>query len=256
MFFTLKDRQIIPGKKCAIFRFYEELNDFLPAKVRKKEQVYYFRGSPSIKDAIEAQGIPHTEVEIIVISDKSVGFDYRLRNGDRIAVYPVFESLDISPLLRLRPSPLRNVRFIVDRNLLKLARWLRLLGFDTRDETDLSGMQIVKISQLENRVILTTDKNILKIKNVTHGYFVRDRRVEGQIQEIVKRFDLRNQIKPFTRCTVCNGILHPVGKASITGNIPKRVRDNFEYYMRCSQCRKIYWEGSHYKKIRQKIEQI
>jgi len=234
-----KDRQIIPEKKYAIFRFYEELNDFLQAKTRKKEQIYYFWSSPSVKEAIEAQGIPHTEVEIIIAGGKSVGFDYRLVHGDRIAVYPVFESLDISPLLRLRPSPLRNIRFIVDRNLSKLARWLRLLGFDTYCEPDMSRRQIVNVSLQEDRVILTADKNILKIKNVTRGYYVREKMVARQIREIVKRFDLRNQLKPFTRCLVCNGKLNPIGDASITGEIPGRIREQFEMFMQCGRCGKI-----------------
>jgi uncharacterized protein with PIN domain len=256
MYFSFKGRQIIPEKKYAIFRFYEELNDFLPAKARKKEQIYYFWSNPSVKDAIEAQGIPHTEVEIIIAGGESVGFDYRLKKEDRIAVYPVFESVDISPLLRLRPSPLRNIRFIVDQNLSKLARWLRLLGFDTRCEADLSKLQIVNDSLQEERVILTTNKSILKMKNVTRGYYVREQIIDRQIPEIFKRFDLRNRIKPFTRCMVCNGKLGPIDKASVTGKIPKRITEQFEIFMQCEKCGKIYWEGSHYRKIQLKLEQI
>lgn len=118
------------NKHSAVFRFYEELNDFLPPDQRKTAVTYRFTGRPGIKDAIEALGVPHTEVELIIVNGHSVRFDYRLRNGDRVAVYPMFESTDVTPLLRLREAPLRNSVFVLDVNLGKLARRLRMLGFD------------------------------------------------------------------------------------------------------------------------------
>ena len=116
--------------KTSAFRFYAELNDFLPADSVGREIAYQFGGAPSVKEAIEAQGIPHTEVDLILANGVSVGFDYRLHAGDRIAVYPVFETFDLTPLVRVRRAPLRAVRFVLDVNLGRLARWLRLLGFD------------------------------------------------------------------------------------------------------------------------------
>ena len=111
----------MPCEHTAEFRFYEELNDFLPAERRKQTLEYGFNAHPSVKDAIEAQGIPHTEVELILVNGESVGFDYHLQGGDRVAVYPMFESFDITPLLKLRESPLRNSAFVLDVNLGKLA---------------------------------------------------------------------------------------------------------------------------------------
>ena len=101
----------------AEFRFYEELNDFLPPEKRKRSFAYMFEGTPSIKDAIEAVGVPHTEIDIILVDGRSVGFDHRLRGGERVAVYPMFEAIDVSPLVRLRPQPLRITRFVVDVHL-------------------------------------------------------------------------------------------------------------------------------------------
>lgn len=115
----------------AWFRFYEELNDFLPPGQRKRTLAYTFRGHPGIKDPIESFGVPHTEVELIIVRGESVGFDYQLRNGDRVAVYPVFESLDVSSLVRLRDAPLRRTAFVADVNLGRLARYLRMCGYDT-----------------------------------------------------------------------------------------------------------------------------
>jgi Mut7-C ubiquitin/Mut7-C RNAse domain len=113
------------------FRFYEELNDHLPIARRKCGFAHAFDGAPAIKDVIEALGVPHTEIDLILVDGKSVRFSHRLRGGERVAVYPMFERFDIRPLHRLRPRPLRRTRFVADVHLGKLARSLRLLGFDT-----------------------------------------------------------------------------------------------------------------------------
>ena len=81
--------------QAAEFRFYEELNDFLRPEQRYQTVSYRFDGQPGIKDPIEALGVPHVEVDLIVVNGASVGFDYRLQDGDRVAVYPKFESLDV-----------------------------------------------------------------------------------------------------------------------------------------------------------------
>ncbi|MDO9047434.1 MAG: Mut7-C RNAse domain-containing protein [Methylobacter sp.] len=142
----------------AEFRFYEELNDFLPPEQRKRTMHYRFSGHPGIKDPIEVFGVPHTEVDLIVVNGQSVGFDYQLQAGDRVAVYPVFETLDISSLVRLREKPLRNPRFILDVNLGKLAKRMRLLGFDSLYRNDYRDADIVNIAVNERRIVLTRDR--------------------------------------------------------------------------------------------------
>ncbi len=104
------------------FRFYEELNDYLPPEQRKRTIAREITGTPSVKDAIESLGVPHTEIDLILVDGRSVRFDRRLRGGERIAVYPEFERFDISPLHRLRPKPLREPRFVADVHLGTLAR--------------------------------------------------------------------------------------------------------------------------------------
>src|SRR5262249_52305094 len=132
--------------QVASFRLYAELNDFLPPAQRQIPFVYCFNGMPTIKEAIEAVGVPHTEVDLILVNGVSVAFDYRLRDGDSVAVYPVFESFDIAPLLRLRPQPLRETKFILDVHLGKLAKYLRLLGFDTLYRNDYQDPDIIAIA--------------------------------------------------------------------------------------------------------------
>ena len=122
--------------KTARFRFYAELNDFLPGRKRQRSFPYKFMGTPSVKDAIEAIGVPHPEIDLIIVNGESVGFEYNLQDGDAVAVYPVFESFDIAPAVRLRPMPLRETRFVLDGHLGKLTRMLRMLGFDSLYRSD------------------------------------------------------------------------------------------------------------------------
>ena len=112
-------------------------------------------------------------MDLILVNGEPVGFHYRPANGDRVSVYPVFESLDISGIGRLRERPLRDPRFVADVHLGKLARYMRLMGFDTVYRTDLEDHEIVKISVEESRIILTRDIQLLKNGKVTHGYFIR-----------------------------------------------------------------------------------
>ena len=128
-------------------RFYAELNDFLPPHRHQRTFTYEFHGTPSVKDTIEAIGVPHTEIDVILVDGRSVDFDHLLQGGERVAVYPVFERYDVSPLTRLRPAPLRVTRFVADVHLGTLARHLRLLGFDTTWERDFDDEEIVDIAR-------------------------------------------------------------------------------------------------------------
>jgi len=146
----------------AEFRFYEELNDFLPAEKHKTSFRSPFYGSPSVKDTIQAMGVPHTAVDLILVDGQSVDFSHRLRGGERVAVYPVFERLDISPVIHLRPRPLRCTRFILDVHLGKLARYLRMLGFDAAYNRDWDDVTIIDLSLQQQRIILTRNLGVLK----------------------------------------------------------------------------------------------
>lgn len=179
-------------------RFYEELNDFLHYSRRKKAFSFMLTGKRTIKDIIESLGVPHTEVDLILANQKPVQFDYHPEKDDFISVYPVFEAIDISSINLLRPRPLRETKFVLDVHLGTLARYLRLLGFDTYYRNNLKDEEIIDLSITEQRIILTRDLFILKNGKVTHGYFVRETNPKKQIVEIVRRFDLKDQFKSFT----------------------------------------------------------
>lgn len=240
----------------ATFRFYAELNDFLPPEMRRRDILYRFSGTPGIKDAIEALGVPHVEVDLILVNGQSVDFGHRIRSGERVAVYPVFESLDITPLARLHGRPLRDPRFIVDVHLGKLVRYLRLLGFNTAQFLGKTDAALVETARAENRIVLTRDRGLLKRSAVTHGYWVRSTNPIEQAREVVRRFDLQSKAEPFTRCLVCNGPLIPVKKEKVLERIPpKTARWQDEYFI-CRDCGKLYWHGTHYPRLQATVARI
>ena len=244
------------SEKTAEFRFYEELNDFLPEDRRKKSFPYHFTGGPSIKDAVEALGVPHTDVDLIIVNGRSVGFDYHLHPGDRIAVYPTFEGIDISPVTRLKARPLRETRFVVDGHLGKLARLLRMLGFDVLYKPDYRARDLVAISLEERRIILTRDRSVLKNSAVTHGHWLRSTDPLRQLREIVDRLHLRGRISPFSRCMLCNGRIEAVDKAQVFDELPPRVAEAFNEFYRCGSCKKVYWRGSHTERMKTLIDEL
>ena len=240
----------------AYFRFYEELNDFLPPARHKTEFVYRFPGSPAIKDPIEAMGVPHTEVDLILVNGSSIGFEYRLRPNDRVSVYPVFESLDITPLVKLRERPLRTSRFVVDVNLGRLARWLRMLGFDTCYSNSYSDGDVVRTGVDQHRIILTRDRRLLHAKVITHGYWVRSNDPDGQLREVLRRFDLYSQIQPFHRCMLCNDDITAVTKEAVLDRLmPKTARYYHEFYQ-CHGCGRVYWKGPHYDQMLRTLDAL
>lgn len=235
----------------AEFRFYGELNDFFPPGQRKRTVFYRFKSHPGIKDPIEVLGVPHTEVDLIVVNGQSVGFDYQLQDDDRVAVYPVFRSLDIGSLVRLRET-LHNPRFILDVHLGKLAKLMRLLGFDTLYRNDYRDADIVDIAVDEQRIVLTRDRRLLYFRHISHGYWVRAVNVKDQIDEVLRRFELHGSINPFARCLICNGVMMVVAKADVLHRLEPKTRLYYEVFRQCADCRRIYWEGSHMEDMRQR----
>jgi len=185
-------------------RFYAELNDFLEPCRRGRTTRYGFDVSGSVKDLIEALGVPHTEVDIVLADGESVEFSCLVENGDRIAVYPEFEAIDVSHLVRLRPQPLRESRFVADSHLGRLAAYLRMMGFDRIYRSDFADEELAKISASEKRILLTRDRGLLKRNVVTRGYYLRTTNSREQLAEVLQRFDLWESTAPFERCMHCN----------------------------------------------------
>jgi len=237
----------------ARFRFYAELNDFIAPQRRGVDFEFAASREASIKHVLEALGVPHTEVELILVNGASVDFAERLRAGDRVSVYPKFEALDVAPLLRLRPQPLRVTRFIADAHLGALARLLRMAGFDTLYDNPLADDEIERIAEREGRIILSRDRELLKRRTITHGCYVHAQKPELQFNEIITRLDLAASVKPLSLCLECNSPLHAVAKEEVANRLPSGVRLRHQRFSICDQCRRVYWEGSHWRSMREKM---
>jgi uncharacterized protein with PIN domain len=205
---------------------------------------------------IEALGVPHTEVELILVNGESVGFERLLADGDRVAVYPLFEAFDVTPLLRLRERPLRVSRFVADAHLGGLAHLLRMMGFDTLYDNAFADDAIERLAAAEHRIVLTRDRELLKRSGVTHGMYVRTLRSPLQLREVFDRLDLARAARPFTRCLHCNTALVPIGKAQALPALPPRVAALFDRFSACEGCARVFWEGSHWRRMRALIDEV
>jgi uncharacterized protein len=240
----------------AHFRFYAELNDHLPQHKQYRSIEKQFFVPASVKDMIESSGVPHTEVDLVLVNGESSDFTRLIRKGDRVSVYPVFESLDITPILHLRPQPLREPKFVLDVHLGRLAGYLRMLGFDAIYSNRFSDSELVRLSSEQARVLLTRDRGVLKHSAVTHGYWLRETNSRRQAAEVVRRIDLARQIRPFTRCIVCNHPLEDMSKNDVRGRVPKRVLQRCDEFRVCADCGRIYWEGTHFERMSSWIRQL
>lgn len=237
-------------------RVYAELNDFLAPERRGAAMRRPAQPHQTVKDIIEAAGIPHTEVDLILVDGRSVGFDERPKPGDRIAVYPVFETLDIGPIARVRPAPLRDPRFVVDVNLGGLVRLLWLMGLDARWDGDVDDDELATIAAVEHRIVLTRDRGLLKRRNVTHGLFVRSEYPFEQAVEVLRRLDLADRIAPFSRCLRCGGTLATVTKDEVLDELEPLTRQYYDDFRRCETCAHVYWRGSHHDRLADLVEQL
>lgn len=240
----------------AVFRLYEELNDYLPRADRKRDLDVSFEAPCPVRHLVEGLGIPHTEIELILIDGVSVGLDRPLHGGERVAVYPMFEALDVAPLLRLRPAPLRDPRFFADAQLGRLARLLRLLGFDTLYENRIDDAALVRRATAERRTILSRDRALLMRRLVTHGCHIRDNDPRRQIVHVIRRCDLAGRARPFTRCMECNSTIEAVDKAEILSRLEPVTRDVYERFWRCAGCGRLYWKGSHYGRLQSLVDSL
>lgn len=244
-----------PSHQASI-RFYSGLNYFLPDKQKQTEFTLNFTGNVSIKDLIESTGVPHTEIALILVNHTAVDFSYHVQNKDHISVYPEFSQLDISKLTGIEIKPSGDLKFVLDTHMGKLARYLRMLGFDTLYSNNYSDSELAGISARDRRILLTRDRDLLKRSIVTYGYYVRQTGSKNQLQEIIYRYQLTGLIKPFSRCIKCNGLLVEVNKKQIEDQLQTRTKDYYQHFKQCQDCQKIYWQGSHYQKMQTLISTL
>jgi uncharacterized protein with PIN domain len=237
-------------------RLYGALNDFLPPERRGAEFLHTFAGTPSVKDLIESLGPPHPEVDIILVDGEAVGFAHRVEDGTRVAAYPAFHSLDVTPVTRVGlPLPLEPC-FALDVGLGRLAGFLRMLGFDTLWRNDFADDELARLSRDEERVVLTRDLGLLKRSEVGHGYYPRSSDPAHQLVEVVRRYQLTARMRPFTRCLACNAPLAAAGKDEVLDRIPERVAATHSRFQQCPECRRVFWPGTHHQRMQALVDKL
>jgi len=237
-------------------RFHGELNEFLPPVRRMHEFESRFKGRESIKDKIEALGAPHTEVDVILVNGRSMGFDHILEDGDVIDVYPSAETPVMSGVRHLKHLPMGSPRFIADINIHDVVKMMRALGLDVLEDRTFSFEELIEISVDEGRILLSSSKELLKRKRIVHGIFIWQGNREAQIQKIVDDLSLKRLCKPFSRCLLCNTLLEFVPKEIVWERIPPKTRKRVSEFARCPACDRLYWKGTHYRKIKKKVDRI
>ena len=242
----------------ATFTFYDDLNYFLPRHRKHKLFAYSWDWKTSIKDTIESFGVPHPEIDLIVVNNTSVDLDYILQDSDDVHVYPIpyYEKHPLADKVRIIPKYEGRPRFILDTHLGRLASYLRMMGFDTLYRNDYPDDELAEVSNTENRILLTRDVGLLKRSLVVHGYYVRTLKPRQRLHEIAKRYALIDQIEPFKFCMRCNGQLHQVDKAEIREQLTDQTAQFYDVFHQCPECEQIYWKGSHYAKMEKLLDEV
>jgi uncharacterized protein len=233
-------------------RAYAELVDLLGATTTEVAV-----GEPrSVKDLVESVGLPHPEIDLLLVDDEPVGFDHLVRGGERVAVYPPLHTLRADPEVSLWPTPPEPRRFVLDVHLGTLARRLRLLGFDAWYATDADDAQLAEVAVAQQRILLTRDRGLLMRRAVVHGYCPRSDDPEEQAQEVSHRYGLAERARPLSRCVRCNGVLVPVDREQVLDLLPPRTRREFDRFAQCLDCHQVYWPGSHVDAVEDFVNDI
>jgi uncharacterized protein with PIN domain len=240
---------------CATFRFYGNLNDFLPRERRQTDIATPCARMATTKHMIEALGVPHTEVELVLVNGEAAGLDLLLEEGDRVAVYPRFTRLDVADLAPAPALPPGRLRFVADAHLGGLARLLRMAGFDTIYDNGLRDDQVEVLAVEEERVVLTRDRELLKRRTIAYGCYVRALKAQAQLREVFERLGLAERARPFTRCLHDNAPLREIAKAAVLDRLPPSVAATQEEFSTCDVCGRVYWKGSHWQRMSGMLEQ-
>ncbi len=230
------------------------------------EVSWTLREPAPVKDPLEALGIPHTEVDLLLLAGAPVDLRRRLEGGETVEAHPPPaagadrpdpDAVPVGfPDRRLLPRPLARRRLACDQHLGKLARLLRVLGFDVLWRDDWRENELAGAAVAEDRAVLTCNRNLLKRNEITCGRLVRSRRPDEQVREAVRRFGLPDPARRFARCSLCNATLRPATPAEVARGVPPRSRAWRDDFRACPGCGRIYWEGTHVARLRRRLEGI
>ena len=235
-----------------VLSFYGDLGFFVQPKERHQPITRTLTHKTSIKDLIESCGVPHPEVDLIIVNGRPVDFTFQVEADLAVDVHP--SSTELFPTFRLQE---RNVRaFVADGHLGKLARDLRLLGIDVSYGHNPTDRELLATMAQENRALLTRDRPLLMHRMVRTGYYPRSQRPIEQTVEVVRRFGLAESLTPFVRCLRCNGLLTKVSKEVVIEQLEPLTRLYYDDFQRCPACGQSYWRGSHVARLEERLEAI
>lgn len=240
----------------AYLKFHDELVTMISKKWKNGEVLYQLTRQASIKDIIESLGPPHTEIYTILVNDKDVDFSYQVHDNTKIEIYPAKYPIDITQETVLRPVPLHELRFLADVNVGKLAKLLRMLGFDTKYDHTMNDALLANEAEKDSRIVLSKDKNCLKRSKIIYGKWIREDDPKKQLKNIIESFNLLKYIKPFSRCIVCNSTLKTIEKEKIIAFLQPLTKKYYDKFSICPQCNHIYWAGTHYEKMQNYLQEL
>jgi uncharacterized protein with PIN domain len=229
---------------------------FIAPLYRQRDFSHSYPRDATVKHMIEALGVPHTEVELILVNGNAADFSCRMQQDMRISVYPHFHALDIPPQMSLHARVDRSEKFIADAHLGQLAKNLRMLGFDVLYRNSYSDAEVACIALDEQRIVLTRDRDLLIRRDIVRGCYLHATLGDEQLCEVFARFDLTPSVRAFSRCLTCNGLLHPIDKQEAAARVPQDSRQHYHQFFECQGCAQVYWEGSHVTRMRHHIAQV
>ena len=235
-------------------RFHGDLDFFVRSKTRSRIVERSLSEKTSVKDVIESCGVPHPEVDVVVVDGQSVGFDHTVAAEAEVEIFSAENRGTLNTEKHLQVSDIS--RFVADGHLGTLARTLRLLGFDVVYDQRADDRHLLEVMARQSRALLTRDRRLLMHTVVQHGYCPRSQNAEEQTIEVVRRFNLLNLIAPFTRCLRCNALLEDVTKSDIIDDLEPLTKIHYQQFRRCAGCSQIYWGGSHFQKLQKRITNI
>ncbi|MDO0935939.1 Mut7-C RNAse domain-containing protein [Streptomyces sp. DG2A-72] len=193
---------------------------------------------------VESLGVPLTEVGALVVDGREVPVSYVPKAGDSVRVLPVE---------RPQQVPGAPLRFLLDVHLGTLARRLRLLGVDTAYEsTDIGDAALAARSAAEKRVMLSRDRGLLRRRELWAGGYVYSTRPDEQLHDVLDRF--RPELRPWTRCTACNGLLKEATKAEVADQLQHGTHRTYDVFAQCEECGRAYWKGAHHEQLEAIVE--
>lgn len=226
----------------ATFTFINELNDFLPHQLKNTTFSLEFAPHQSLKHLIESLGVPHTDFGKVLINGQVSDAFHRLRENDQVTVYPAD-----GPILD-------EACFVLDNHLGQLATYLRMLGFNSLYRNNYQDDELARVAREQGRVLLTRDRRLLMRKTIRLGYCIHQSDPRQQAVEVLKRFRLQGQVKPFQRCLRCNSPLLVVNKQDILERLEPLTKIYYDDFRICPECKQIYWKGSHYGRMLEMIK--